>query len=82
MERFLGWKGLLIEADPKNVDLLKKKNRKAWLVPTCLSIMPYPIEVRNILVSNICLLRLCRAIQPHTAPHPHAKYFTNYANYI
>jgi hypothetical protein len=32
----------------------------------------YYIKSDFILVSNVCLLRFCRAIQPHTAPHPYA----------
>jgi hypothetical protein len=46
MERFLGWRGLLVEAAPVNVALVKKVNRKAWLAPTCLSIKPYPVMVQ------------------------------------
>lgn len=41
-ERFHGWTGLLIEADPLNYADMLKKNRKAWLSQTCLSIHPYP----------------------------------------
>jgi hypothetical protein len=41
----MGWRGLLVEADPSNVDKIKKINRKAWLAPTCLSIKPYPVMV-------------------------------------
>ena len=37
MERFLGWRGLLIEADPSNFQLLLKKHRRAWAVHACLS---------------------------------------------
>jgi hypothetical protein len=34
------------------------------------------------LVSKVCLLRFCRAIQPHTAPHPytHIYRYTDYNN--
>lgn len=46
LERYLGWKGLLVEADPKNVALVKQTNRKAWFVPTCLSVKTYPTQVR------------------------------------
>ncbi|XP_065583743.1 protein Star-like isoform X2 [Artemia franciscana] len=45
MERFLGWEGVLIEADPSNYRELETKNRKAWSVPACLSIKPYPSKV-------------------------------------
>lgn len=41
-ERFYGWTGLLIEADPLNFAKMLKKGRKAYLSPTCLSINPYP----------------------------------------
>ena len=37
MERNLQWEGLLIEADPKNFNALKSKNRKVWAVPACIS---------------------------------------------
>ncbi|KAG8248507.1 hypothetical protein J6590_038208 [Homalodisca vitripennis] len=42
MERFLNWSGLLIEADPLNFAQMLRKNRHAWLSPTCLSKTPYP----------------------------------------
>jgi hypothetical protein len=48
LERFLGWRGLLVEANPSNVEMLKKINRKAWLTPTCLSIKPYPVTVNTL----------------------------------
>ncbi|KAF0308212.1 hypothetical protein FJT64_020554 [Amphibalanus amphitrite] len=37
MERYLGWRGLLIEPDPSNYQLMMKKHRHAWTVPACLS---------------------------------------------
>jgi len=42
LEMYLGWKGLLVEPDPRNWGILKTKNRKAWTANTCLSIHPYP----------------------------------------
>lgn len=42
MERFLNWTGLLIEADPLNFSKMIRKNRKAWLSPSCLSKTPHP----------------------------------------
>lgn len=45
MERHLGWTGLLVEASPSNYEKMKKKNRKAWMSNTCLSIKPYPHQV-------------------------------------
>ncbi|CAL4124962.1 unnamed protein product [Meganyctiphanes norvegica] len=44
-EKELGWSGLLIEGDPKNFQLVQKKNRKAWSINTCLSSKPYPNTV-------------------------------------
>ncbi|XP_059469767.1 uncharacterized protein LOC132193241 [Neocloeon triangulifer] len=44
-ERFLGWKGLLIEADPLNFMKALPRRRKAWLSPTCLSLAPHPTKV-------------------------------------
>ncbi|XP_042205019.1 uncharacterized protein LOC121854415 [Homarus americanus] len=41
-EKRFGWHGVLIEGDPKNFDLVLKKNRKAWAVNGCLSTHPYP----------------------------------------
>lgn len=42
LERYLNWTGLLIEPDPLNFIEVIKRNRRAWLSPTCLSINPYP----------------------------------------
>lgn len=44
-ERQRGWKGLLIEADPKNYDKMVQKHRKAYMSPTCLSPTPHPTMV-------------------------------------
>ncbi|XP_042870470.1 protein Star-like [Penaeus japonicus] len=44
-EKRFGWKGILIEGDPKNFDLMKAKHRKAWTVNACLSTYPYPNTV-------------------------------------
>lgn len=41
-ERFLNWTGLLIEADPLNFAQMLKKNRHAWLSPSCLSKNSFP----------------------------------------
>nr|CAD7601800.1 unnamed protein product [Timema genevievae] len=41
-ERELGWNGLLIEADPFNFASMVTKNRKAYLSPSCLSIIVLP----------------------------------------
>lgn len=45
MERELGWEGILIEADPKNFQKVKEKNRRAWAVPACLSTSTSPKTV-------------------------------------
>ncbi|KAG8232355.1 hypothetical protein J437_LFUL008823 [Ladona fulva] len=45
LEKELGWRGLLVEADPYNFAHLVKRNRKAWSTPTCLSTQPYPMMV-------------------------------------
>ena len=41
-ERFRGWTGLLIEADPVNYQQMVSKNRRAYMVPSCLSPTPHP----------------------------------------
>ena len=43
-----GWKGLLIEAGPKNFAKLLRKNRKSWSSPTCLSTSQEPMEVSEL----------------------------------
>ncbi|CAC5378243.1 unnamed protein product [Mytilus coruscus] len=45
-ERSRDWNGLLIEADPSNYALVKKKNRKAFTINACLSIYPYPVKLQ------------------------------------
>ncbi|CAH1738172.1 unnamed protein product [Aphis gossypii] len=52
-ERFYGWTGLLIEADPLNFAKMLKKGRRAYLSPTCLSINPYPEIVSFLQRSNM-----------------------------
>ena len=37
MERFLGWTGLLVEADPSNFKKVLSKQRNAWAVNVCLN---------------------------------------------
>ncbi|KAA0199613.1 hypothetical protein HAZT_HAZT008559 [Hyalella azteca] len=46
-EKTLGWRGLLIEGDPKNYELVRKKNRKAWTVGACLSTKPHPHSISS-----------------------------------
>ncbi|XP_066955577.1 protein Star-like isoform X2 [Macrobrachium rosenbergii] len=42
LEKQLGWRGLLVEADPDNFQLLTWKRRKAWTSNSCISRFPYP----------------------------------------
>ncbi|XP_033214287.1 uncharacterized protein LOC117171264 [Belonocnema kinseyi] len=51
LERFYGWTGLLIEADPLNFAKMLMKKRKAYLSPSCLSIKPYP-QIGSFLMAN------------------------------
>ncbi|EFX75894.1 hypothetical protein DAPPUDRAFT_322909 [Daphnia pulex] len=45
MERSLNWTGILIEADQRAFSQLNARNRKAYILPTCLSTKPYPLQV-------------------------------------
>lgn len=45
LEKELGWKGLLVEADPNNFLKLKQKGRKCYISNTCLATKPYPHSV-------------------------------------
>lgn len=56
-ERYYGWTGLLIEADPLNFVEMLRKGRRAYLSPTCLSVNPYPEIVS--LYSNKIETRIC-----------------------
>lgn len=38
LEKHLGWTGLLVEADPDNVQETLKLNRKSWVAPFCMSL--------------------------------------------
>lgn len=53
LERYLGWDGLLIEADPINFSKMMEKNRNAYLTATCLSIKPYPSVNTFLMAKNI-----------------------------
>ncbi|XP_037077368.1 uncharacterized protein LOC119098518 [Pollicipes pollicipes] len=37
MERWLGWRGLLVEPDPDSFRMLLQKHRRAWAIQACLS---------------------------------------------
>lgn len=52
-ERYYGWTGLLIEADPLNFVKMLRKGRRAYLSPTCLSVHPYPEIVSFLQRSNM-----------------------------
>ncbi|XP_057372972.1 protein Star-like [Daphnia carinata] len=45
LERKYNWGGILIEANPITFQKLLSRNRKAWTLPICLSLEPYPTEV-------------------------------------
>lgn len=45
LEKNLGWRGVLIEADPENLMQLIQKRRRAWVVPACLSTQRSTMEV-------------------------------------
>ncbi|XP_018403158.1 PREDICTED: uncharacterized protein LOC108780069 [Cyphomyrmex costatus] len=53
LERFRGWSGLLIEADPINFTKMLQKNRRAYLSPTCLSITKSPTVASFLMARNI-----------------------------
>ncbi|KOX67975.1 hypothetical protein WN51_08011 [Melipona quadrifasciata] len=53
LERYLGWDGLLIEADPINFSNMMDKNRNAYLTATCLSTKPYPSVNTFLMAKNI-----------------------------
>ncbi|XP_043196494.1 uncharacterized protein LOC122367465 [Amphibalanus amphitrite] len=46
MERFLGWTGLLVEADPSNFRKVLSKKRNAWSVNVCLNSRNVKSQVR------------------------------------
>ncbi|XP_011864126.1 PREDICTED: uncharacterized protein LOC105560011 [Vollenhovia emeryi] len=53
LERFNGWSGLLIEADPINFTKMLQKNRRAYLSPTCLSITKSPTVASFLMARNV-----------------------------
>ncbi|XP_012148327.1 uncharacterized protein LOC100879131 isoform X2 [Megachile rotundata] len=53
LERLLGWKGLLVEADSINFSKMLLKNRKAYLTPTCLALQPYPTVNSFLMADNV-----------------------------
>ncbi|XP_070150619.1 uncharacterized protein [Polyergus mexicanus] len=53
LERFNGWSGLLIEADPINFTKMLQKNRRAYLSPTCLSVIKRPTVASFLMARNV-----------------------------
>ncbi|KAL6430312.1 hypothetical protein ACFW04_007787 [Cataglyphis niger] len=53
LERFNGWSGLLIEADPINFTKMLRKNRRAYLSPTCLSVVKSPTLASFLMARNV-----------------------------
>ncbi|XP_017887714.1 uncharacterized protein LOC108629500 [Ceratina calcarata] len=53
LERFFGWTGLLIEADPINFSKMVRKNRRALLSPSCLAVHPYPSVNTFLMADNV-----------------------------
>jgi hypothetical protein len=45
LERKFNWSGVLIEANPETFKHLFARNRKAWTLPICLSLEPFPTKV-------------------------------------
>lgn len=45
LERFHNWTGVLVEADRESFAKLLSRRRKAYTLPVCLSLEPYPMEV-------------------------------------
>ena len=45
LERKHGWEGVLIEADKTSLAALKAKQRKAWILPNCISTQNHTIVV-------------------------------------
>ncbi|XP_020290568.1 uncharacterized protein LOC109858082 [Pseudomyrmex gracilis] len=53
LERFNGWTGLLIEADPINFTKMLRKNRRAYLSPTCLGVIEKPVVASFLMARNV-----------------------------
>lgn len=64
-ERLLNWTGLLVEADPLNFSKMLKKNRRAYLTPTCLGIRPYPTVSSFLMANNVGRLHEANATDSH-----------------
>ncbi|XP_050423715.1 uncharacterized protein LOC126835279 isoform X2 [Adelges cooleyi] len=68
-ERFFGWNGLLIEADPLNFAKMLRKGRRAYLSPTCLSINPYPEIVSFLQRSNMGRIASDEVVEDEVIPN-------------
>ena len=65
LERNFGWTGLLVEPDPRALELLKSKHRKAWIAGVGLSTSHVPQKV--ILIYTCIRFRRAFASSSHTA---------------
>ncbi|XP_033329201.1 uncharacterized protein LOC117221938 isoform X2 [Megalopta genalis] len=74
LERYLGWTGLLVEADPLNFSKMLLKNRKAYLTPTCLAIRPYPSVSSFLMAKNVGRLHEPNATDSHLPNSPDVAY--------
>ncbi|XP_057380607.1 protein Star-like [Daphnia carinata] len=45
LERQFSWSGILIEANPVTFKKLSARHRRAWTLPVCLSLEPFPTQV-------------------------------------
>lgn len=52
LERKFNWSGMLIEANPETFKSLLSRNRKAWTLPVCLSLEPFPTQVH---LNSVCI---------------------------
>lgn len=57
LEHKHGWTGILIEAHPDEYKKLEARNRQAHLLPTCLSLEPFPTKVSVAVVFHIFTIR-------------------------
>ena len=46
LERAYGWTGILIEGDSSSLSALRAKNRKAWIIPHCISTVDHTMVAR------------------------------------
>ncbi|XP_068965378.1 uncharacterized protein [Bombus flavifrons] len=70
LERYLDWNGLLVEADPLNFSKMLRKNRKAYLTPTCLATEPFPSVNSFLMADNVGRLHEPNASDSHLPNSP------------